>query len=74
MRSERCFFLRLNFAKDIVTQKNQDPETENISTEEMEEATVLKGKGGVRKNSDRPLRTMLKTRKKKGSWFQTKGH
>jgi len=48
-----------------VTQKKQDPETENISTEEMEEATVLKGKGGVWKNSDRPLRTMLKTRKKK---------
>ena len=47
MGSERCFFGGSNFAKDTVTQKKQDPETENISTEEMEEATVLKGKGGV---------------------------
>lgn len=48
-------FVAVQFHKRHRDTKKQDPETENISTEEMEEATVLKGKGGVRKNSDRPL-------------------
>lgn len=55
MGSERCFFAAQFHKRHRDTKKEQDPETENISTEEMEEATVIKGKGGVRKNSDRPL-------------------